>query len=308
MSRRTALHLLGSTVVAVSVAVAGAGTALADGGGKGYRNGGGAGYTKPGTLPGKVKSADAHCAFSLHGESWTAAQGLAAITPTADGKINLDVMGSGGSCTVSLASYQAHGPTFATSGLQVLTGFATVTVRRGATESLTIAVPDAGCFAQIDLYKGSTRFDGGTGTGHGPAPEGPDGAVIGTKLIAAWNGPVGGKDCINATPTPTPSATTPTSTPTTPGTAPTTPAVPSTAPAVPTGTPSTPSTPSSPSTSGAAVPPAATPAATPTGDDTHLASTGSDNTGLLAGSAGALLLAGGGVLFALRRRNAARHG
>ncbi|MCZ4119840.1 hypothetical protein [Streptomyces sp. H39-S7] len=152
MSRRTASHLLGSTAIAVSVAVAGAGTALADGGGKGYGKHNVAGYTKPGTLPGQVKPADAHCAFSLHGAAWTAAQGLAAITPTADGKISLDVMGRGGVCTVSLASYQAHGPTFATSGLQVLTGFATVTVRQGATKSLTIAVPDAGCFAQIDLY------------------------------------------------------------------------------------------------------------------------------------------------------------
>ena len=58
-------------------------------------------------------------------------------------------------------------------------------------------MPDAGCFAQIDLYRGAVKFDGKLdakdGFEHGDLPKGPDHPVIKDKLIAAWNG--GTKDC-----------------------------------------------------------------------------------------------------------------
>ena len=44
-----------------------------------------------------------------------------------------------------------------TSGEQVFVDFDTVTVKPGQTESLDIAIPDAGCFAQIDLYRGAVE-------------------------------------------------------------------------------------------------------------------------------------------------------
>lgn len=72
-----------------------------------------------------------------------------------------------------------------------------MTVKPGQTDTLDIAVPDAGCFAQIDLYRGAVKFDGKLdakdGFVHGDLPKGPDRPVIKDKLIAAWNG--GTKDC-----------------------------------------------------------------------------------------------------------------
>ncbi len=121
------------------------------------------------------------------------------LKPTEDGKIHIKVRtaGDASTCTASLASYTAHGPTFATSGQQAFVDFDTVTVKKGQTDSLDIAVPDEGCFAQIDLYRGAVKFDGnpaaGDGLVHGDLPKGPDHTVIKDKLIAAWNG--GTKDC-----------------------------------------------------------------------------------------------------------------
>lgn len=303
-----------SIALALGAAVAATGTAAATDGGSGWRDKDASGYTQPRTLPGGVDPAETKCAFLSDGKPWTAQQGLAAITPAADGTISLQVRGDGGGCTVSLASYLAHGPTFAKSGQQVLVGFDTVSVADGASDTLTIPVPDAGCFAQIDLYKGSTRYDGQEGEGHGPAPKGPDGAVIGDKLIAAWNGPEGGKDCVTE-PSPDPVSPSPsqsTSTPPSPGTTPSdTPSdTPSGTPSdAPSGTPS--DTPSS--TPSASDEPAPTPTASESqpataGGSGDLAETGSSNTVAIAGGAVALLLAGGGVLFAMRRRSAHRNG
>ncbi|WP_329224843.1 MULTISPECIES: hypothetical protein [unclassified Streptomyces] len=292
MSRRTTLQLASPLALVLAVSIGG--TAAAHDGGKGWDNHDTSGYTMPQALPGGVEPTDANCAFLSGGEPWTAKEGLAHLTPGADGKISLDVKGDGGACTVSLASYRAHGSTWATSGLQILTDFATATVADGGTGTLTIAVPDAGCFAQIDLYHGSTRYDGGTGTGHGPAPDGPNKPVIGDKLIAAWNGPTGGKDCTAET---TPSTT-----------APTTPAVTTPAPATSSASAIPSTAPSTPATSATPTPTATTSSAAPApqGGDESLATTGNSGTGLLAGGAAALLLAGGGLLVAQRRRTAAR--
>ena len=55
--------------------------------------------------------------------------------------------------------------------------FDSVTVKQGQTDSLDIAVPDAGCYAQIDLYRGAVKFDGKLdakdGFEHGDLPKGP---------------------------------------------------------------------------------------------------------------------------------------
>ncbi|MFE9699666.1 LAETG motif-containing sortase-dependent surface protein [Streptomyces sp. NPDC006270] len=290
-----------SIALALGAAVAATGTAAATDGGDGWRDKDASGYTQPRSLPGGVDPAETECAFLSDGKPWTARQGLAAITPAADGTISLQVRGDGGGCTVSLASYLAHGPTFATSGQQVLVGFDTVSVADGASDTLAIPVPDAGCFAQIDLYKGSTRYDGQEGEGHGPAPVGPDGAVIGDKLIAAWNGPEGGKDCVTE-PSPEPSSPSPsqsTSTPPPPRATPS--ATPSeTRSATPSGSPSASDGPAPTPTASESQPAA-------TGGSGDLAETGGgDSTAAVAGGAAVLLLAGGGVLFAMRRRGARR--
>ncbi|WP_327286961.1 hypothetical protein [Streptomyces sp. NBC_01198] len=292
MSRRTVTLQIAAAVTAVAaVAAVGAGSAdAADRSTYRAQHGG----------PGKQSSGD-HCSFTVDGKPWTAGQGLSSITPTADGKISIGVKGSGGACTVSLAAYLAHGADFASSGQQVLTDFATVSLAKREHGTLTITAPIAGCFAQIDLYKGSTEYDGGTGAGHGPAPKGPDGAVIGGNLLASWNGPVGGKDCVDQ--------------PTTPPAGPSTSATTSTSasPSTTAGTPapsdsSSPATSSPATTSPAAVDATGSASASPTATgDQSLASTGGgSNTGLLLGLAAALVAAGGGVTYALRRRGAGR--
>lgn len=294
-------RLLGaSAVAALTLSVAGTGNAWASGtpGGDGwdksdggYESGQGAGTA---TAPDK-------CEFSLDGTkfaSWVKLDDQN-LKPTDDGKVHIKVRtaGKAETCTASLASYRTYGPDFKTSGEQVFHDFDTVAVKRGSTDSLDISVPDAGCYAQIDLYRGSVKFDGKLGEKdgfeHGELPKGPDRPVIKDKLIMAWNGGV--KDCTKlpekppTTPPPaTPPATPPTKTPPaeTPPVA-TPPA--STPPATP---PSTP-TPSESTTAPAPVP-------TPNGD---LAETGGGSVVPIAAGAAALLAVGGGVFFFTRRRS-----
>ncbi len=121
------------------------------------------------------------------------------LKPAEDGKVHIKVRAAGdaGSCSASLAAYRTHGATFKTSGEQVFHDFDSVKVKPGGAGLLDIAVPDAGCYAQIDLYRGAVKFDGkldaNDGFEHGDLPKGPDRAVIKDKLIMAWNG--GKKDC-----------------------------------------------------------------------------------------------------------------
>lgn len=205
------------------------------------------------------------------------------------------------SCTASLASYIAHGPTFATSGQQVFVDFDTVTVKKGQTDSLDIAVPDEGCFAQIDLYRGAVKFDGnpaaGDGLVHGDLPKGPDHTVIKDKLIAAWNG--GTKDCTTTESQP-PSPSAPASVP---------PSVPESTP--PASESSTPTPSASESTPESATPTPAdsestTPATAPSpnGGGGDLAETGGGGSGVLIGGAAVLLAGGAAIVVATRRRRA----
>ncbi|SED95758.1 LPXTG-motif cell wall anchor domain-containing protein [Streptomyces sp. 3213] len=310
-SRVTVRRLLGTG--AASLALAAASVAAASGawatgghggGGDGWESGG---HYKPGSGAGTVTETEG-CQFSLDGTGFFPSVRVddQNLKPTDDGKVHIKVRTAGDatSCTASLASYIAHGPTFATSGQQVFVDFDTVTVKKGQTDSLDIAVPDEGCFAQIDLYRGAVKFDGnpaaGDGFVHGDLPKGPDHPVIKDKLIAAWNG--GTKDCTTTESQP-PSPSAPASIP---------PSAPeSTPPAAdsptPTPTPSasestTPSDNPTPVASGSSSAPAAP---SPNGGGGDLAETGGGgNTGAIVGGAAALLAGGAAIVVATRRRRA----
>ncbi|MFI0237861.1 LAETG motif-containing sortase-dependent surface protein [Streptomyces sp. NPDC016845] len=293
---------------AVCLVVAGGSGAWAHGtpGGEGWGRQDVRAYTAKDAIPAKDTSGD--CEFSLDGKVWAAAVKVddLSLKPGADGKVHLQVRPaqSSGGCTVSLASYRTHGATWNTSGLQVFHDFDTVTVKSGDSGSLDIAVPDAGCYAQVDLYRGSVKYDGLTdandGLVHGDLPQGPDRAVIKEKNVAWWNG--GTRDCTTETETSSPSPSTSTPAEDEPAPATSTPAAPDSQSATPSAS-ATPAT--ATSTTAAADAPAASPSTSAPAADGDLAQTGSSgNTTAIAGSAAALLAIGGGVLVVLRRRNA----
>ena len=283
---------------AATVAAASGAWATGTPGGDGWKHA--EGY-QPGTGAGTKTETD-RCQFSLDGTSFFDSVKVddQTLKPTDDGKIHVKVRTAGDAttCTASLASYLAHGPSFATSGEQVFVDFDSVTVKQGQTDSLDIAVPDAGCFAQVDLYRGAVKFDGRLdakdGFEHGDLPKGPDHPVIKDKLIASWNG--GTKDCTGteSQPPSTPPASTPASG------QPSTPAEES-----PTPTPS-----ASESTPGGSDTPVASasttvPAVSPSGGGGLAQTGGGSNSGIIAGGAAALLAAGGAIVVVTRRRRGA---
>ncbi|WP_405471544.1 LAETG motif-containing sortase-dependent surface protein [Streptomyces canus] len=310
IARRVTLRRLlgtGAATLAFSAALASVASASDCPGGKGWEDGG---SYKPGTGAGSKTETD-RCEFSLDGKNFFASVKVDDLNlkPTDDGKVHVKVRAAGdaSTCTASLASYRAHGPTFATSGEQVFHDFDTVTVKAGAVDSLDISIPDVGCYAQIDLYRGNTKFDGkldaNDGLPHGDLPKGPDHPVIKDKLIAAWNG--GTKDC---TTTQTPPATPPASESTPPASESTPPASESTPPASES-TPPASETPSTSTPTPSASESTTTPGApTPNGGGgDNLAETGaSSNTPLIAGGAAVLLAGGAGIVLATRRRKASR--
>ncbi|MFJ7179374.1 LAETG motif-containing sortase-dependent surface protein [Streptomyces massasporeus] len=308
--RVTARRLLGTGAAALALCAASATTAFATGtpGGDGWSSGG---SYKPGTGAGTETGTD-RCQFSLDGTTFHDSVKVddQNLKPTDDGKVHIKVRtaGDAATCTASLASYLAHGATFATSGEQVFVDFDTVTVKPGGTESLDIAIPDKDCFGQIDLYRGAVKFDGELdakdGFEHGDLPKGPDRPVIKDKLIAAWNG--GTKNCTTPPPAETePPASTPPASPSEPAEETTPPASPS--------EPSEPAEPSTPPSSDSDTPtPSAsesTPVAPkPNGGGGDLAETGADSsTGPIALGAAALLAGGAALVVATRRRAAKRN-
>ncbi|MBQ0827557.1 LAETG motif-containing sortase-dependent surface protein [Streptomyces tagetis] len=311
--RVTMRRLLGTGAASLALcaaSVAGASGALAHGtpGGDGWNKGG---SYKPGSGAGTATGED-RCQFSLDGTDFRDSVEVddQSLRPTQDGKVRVWVRAArgAGSCTASLSSFLAHGPTFATSGEQVFVDFSTATVKPGETGTLDIAVPDAGCFAQIDLYRGAVRFDGKTGADdgfeHGELPKGPDRPVIKDKLIAAWNG--GTKDCTTPAGEKTDSPQPDTSQPGTPETTRPAPATPSDTPE--SGTPSAgaPSEAPDGTPSASASQPVAGSDVTPDGSTGNLAETGADsNTGPVAIGAAVLLIGGMAIVVATRRRNAA---
>ncbi|MBD0842214.1 LAETG motif-containing sortase-dependent surface protein [Streptomyces sp. TRM68416] len=305
--RVIARRVLGTGAVSLALcaaSVAGASGAFATGGpgGHGWNSGG---HYKPGTGAGTETATD-RCQFSLNGTDFFDSVKVddQNLKPTDDGKVHIQVRTAGNAttCTASLASYLAHGPTFATSGEQVFVDFDTVTVKPGKTDSLDIAVPDAGCYAQIDLYRGAVKYDGNLdandGFEHGELPKGPDRPVIKDKLIAAWNG--GTKYC-EPKPEEPPAPTTPPPTPTEPA-PPSEP--PSETPEEPEPSSSTDSPTPTPSAPESTTPPAPTPNGGGGGD---LAETGADgNTLPITIGAAALLAGGGAIVLATKRRRSAR--
>ncbi|MFE7932351.1 LAETG motif-containing sortase-dependent surface protein [Streptomyces sp. NPDC057456] len=316
--RLTVRRLLGTgaaslTLCAASAAAAsGAFASTGTPGGDGWKSGG---QYQPGTGAGTETQTD-RCEFSLDGTNFYKSVRVddQNLKPTEDGKIHVKVRAAGdaSTCTASLASYLAHGASFGTSGEQVFVDFDSVTVKHGQTDTLDISVPDAGCYAQIDLYRGAVKFDGKLdakdGFVHGDLPKGPDRPVIKDKLIAAWNG--GTKDCtVTEQPpssppaggggSPSPSASTPSepSEPSEPAESASESTSPS--PSAPESESSTPTPSASESTSA--------PAPTPNGGGGDLAETGADgNTPLIAGGAAALLAGGAAIVVATRRRKALR--
>ncbi|KQX62286.1 MULTISPECIES: LAETG motif-containing sortase-dependent surface protein [unclassified Streptomyces] len=302
------LTLCAASVAAASVAFAGTGTP----GGDGWKSGG---QYQPGTGAGTETGTD-RCQFSLDGTHFYDSVRVddQNLRPTEDGKIHVKVRAAGdaSTCTASLASYLAHGSSFGTSGEQVFVDFDSVTVKPGQTDTLDIAVPDAGCYAQIDLYRGAVKFDGKLdakdGFVHGDLPKGPDRPVIKDKLIAAWNG--GTKDC---TVTEQPPSSPPAGGGSSPSPSASTPSEPS-KPSEPSASASesTSPSPSAPeSESGTPTPSASestsAPAPTPNGGGGDLAETGADsNTPLIAGGAAALLAGGAAIVVATRRRKSLR--
>ncbi|MFD5404722.1 LAETG motif-containing sortase-dependent surface protein [Streptomyces griseorubiginosus] len=311
IARRVTLRRLlgtGAATLAFSAALASVASASDCPGGKGWGDGG---HYKPGTGAGSKTETD-RCEFSLDGKNFYASVKVddQNLKPGDDGKVHVKVRAAGDAttCTASLASYLAHGPTFATSGEQVFHDFDSVTVKAGAVDTLDVAIPDAGCFGQVDLYRGNTKFDGKLdakdGFPHGDLPKGPDHPVIKDKLIAAWNG--GTKDC--TTTETTPPATPPASETTPPASESTPPASESTPPASES-TPPASETPGTDSPTPSASESTSTPGApTPNGGGgDNLAETGaSSNTPLIAGGAAVLLAGGAGIVLATRRRKATR--
>jgi LPXTG-motif cell wall-anchored protein len=308
----TARRLLGTGVASFAlcaVSVAGASGAWAHGtpGGDGWKSGG---HYSPGTGAGTETGTD-KCQFSIDGSNFYDSVKVddQNLKVTDDGKVHIKVRAAGDatSCTASLASYIAHGATFATSGQQIFVDFDSVTVKQGQTDSLDIAVPDAGCFAQIDLYRGAVKFDGNKdandGFDHGDLPAGPDHAVIKDKLIASWNG--GTKDCsttASTSPSPSPSASASESAPAQPSTPP---AAETTAPG-PSESSATGTATASPSPSESTTSPASAPS-TDSGSGGDLAHTGAgSSTGYIAGGAAVLLAGGAAIVVATRRRKATR--
>ncbi|MDX3246977.1 LAETG motif-containing sortase-dependent surface protein [Streptomyces sp. ME18-1-4] len=304
------LTLCAASVAAASGAFAGTGAP----GGDGWKSGG---QYQPGTGAGTETGTD-RCQFSLDGTKFFDSVRVddQNLKPSKDGKVHITVRAAGDAttCTASLASYLAHGASFGTSGEQVFVDFDSVTVKPGQTDTLDIAVPDAGCYAQIDLYRGAVKFDGKLdakdGFVHGDLPKGPDRPVIKDKLIAAWNG--GTKDC---TVTEQPPSSPPAGgggTPSTPSSpSPSQPTAPSQSPSTSTSASPSPSASESesgtPSPSASASASTAPPAATPNGGGGDLAETGaSSNTPLIAGGAAALLAGGAAIVVATRRRKALR--
>ncbi len=101
-------------------------------------------------------------------------------------KDGVDITRGDCSYDFSLASYEAQGSTFSTSGQQVFIDHDTDTVTADDT-SITLDVEPAECFGQSDLYKTDKVYDGDeTPRGPGYAPINIDG-----NMIANWMGGTG---------------------------------------------------------------------------------------------------------------------
>jgi hypothetical protein len=109
----------------------------------------------------------------------------------------------------SLASYNADGPTWPTSGTQTFLDYDTGTIDSQHPQiSLEVKAPE--CYGQTDFYWGSIIYDGKDAEGHGPLPNYDNNVPTPYDKISGSNG---GHKCADPTPTPT---ATPTETPSDP--------------------------------------------------------------------------------------------
>lgn len=291
-TRRTAtlLRIAGTGSAALALGLGASGTSFAQSHGwNGHRVGFSASHAQP-----AIAGAGSDCAISTPDS----------LVPTASGTVQITVSTSGqANCDVSLASYLTEGATWATSGTQTLVDVAHVTVQPGQSAKLSVKVPDAGCFGQIDLYKGSKVFSGDN------APHYPHGVFNGDSgLIKSWNG--GSQLCsptpstsASATPSATPSSASPSASDST-SAAPSDSASASASSSTGTGASASASASTSVQASSSS---SAAASASATSSGGGLADTGSSGTGTIAGIAGALVVAGGAAVFALRRRAAGNH-
>ncbi|GAA1990313.1 hypothetical protein [Kitasatospora viridis] len=276
---------------------------------------------------------DAQISYSVdNGKSWTTDDQFGKPVQQILVKLTGDV-GQGCDYPISLAAYDTQGPSWPSSGVQTLAGWATGTLN-SKNSRITLDVTGSlasGCYGQIDLYNSSRKFAGADAPHY---PKGVFGQDTDQPLIAHWNG--GDHDC---TPAPAPSQSTPAGNPSTPAGNPSTPAgnpttpgtaqpSASTATTAPAGTtgPSTkpsastpaggaPTASASASPSASATPSGSTSTAAPVGSPvvkpvsttpTKLAFTGTNGSALTeVAIGGAVLLAvGAGAIVVARRRSA----
>ncbi|MEV7774529.1 hypothetical protein [Kitasatospora sp. NPDC086791] len=198
---------------------------------------------------------------------------------------------------VSLGSYEAQGPTWATSGRQTFLGWATTTLtREHYRDTLDVTGHLPHCYGELALYAVGEKYDG-SDSDH-PLPHYPDEPFSGLA-IASWNGGTACAPTPTSSPTPTTPPPGPTAGPTATTPAPTAPA-PTTAPtggASPAGPAPAPS-PTGPAT------PSRTPAPVAATTAPALAATGTDDGLLTAAAVAAALLTavGGAAAYAGRRR------
>jgi hypothetical protein len=159
--------LVGVPMLLAAAPVLGAGTAAA---------------ADAGTCDGTLTRAD--LSLSESGTVWS--DGAWGTVATKRVIIRKDVVIPDG-CTYSFSfiSYETEGPTWPTSGTQRFIDHDTITLS-AANRVGTLTVEAPKCFGQVDLYWGTTIYDGGTGAGHGPVPKYPDEKIQG--IITGSNG------------------------------------------------------------------------------------------------------------------------
>jgi hypothetical protein len=132
--------------------------------------------------------------------SWTPSLPNSPFTTT----VTLRAPGDGGAyptCSISLNSYNAAGPTWQTGDPQTFVGHVDATLSADTT-SAVLTVPAPECYGQTDLYGGTTRYDGTDGA----LPNYTNNVVTPDNLLDHWNG---GTAC-GSTPPPSTSTVTPT--------------------------------------------------------------------------------------------------
>ena len=97
------------------------------------------------------------------------------------------------SYSFSLGSFESEGPSWAKSGDQQFIAHDTITLTAD-NRSGVLEIEGPKCYGQVDLYQGTTIYDGGSQAGHTYIPRYPDLKIDG--LVAGWGG---GRKCTPVT-------------------------------------------------------------------------------------------------------------